>query len=191
MVRAPKSCSHAEGHEIYALFRAASVCWFRALHDSPTPARYLLLSELRVLLDLLRQAPKTASVSKLASGIDRSTAWTSRVTTSLTQMGYVHGVRDAKDRRVVSVSLTQRGAELATALRENFSVSVAAALSDVSPEERSAIQHFLEHFSAISASRIGLATNPKSFDPTRYFIQKGQRRNSAKSNGAERAAIGD
>jgi DNA-binding MarR family transcriptional regulator len=128
MSRVQKNCLQDEGREIYVSFRAASRFWFRGLHNPVSPAHALSLSEMRVLLDLLRQAPETVCVSELASEIDRSAAWTGRITSTLAQMGYVCSARSEKDRRERSISLTERGTELATALREHFSGSIDAAL---------------------------------------------------------------
>lgn len=151
MVREKKRL-HDEAREIHALFHTASLCWFRALNNPTMPAHDLSLTESRVLLDLLGQTTGKVSVTNVAREVDRSVGWASRAINTLLKMGYVRSLRDEHDRRAVYVSLTEKGTEVATALKDHFSASIAAALSEVSPEARSAVQHFLKRFGEISAS---------------------------------------
>jgi DNA-binding MarR family transcriptional regulator len=140
------TCSEQEGREIYGLFRAAGHESLIALRRFSEPPYDLSLTDVRALLYLTRHLVGVGSIGELAKGLNSSLGWASRVADALARDGLVACIRDRQDRRLVHLTLTQKGAQTAHLLSANLQKAIAAALSEVPSKQRKVIGRFLQRF---------------------------------------------
>jgi DNA-binding MarR family transcriptional regulator len=108
----------------------------------PEDAPSLSPHQVRVVMTLVKQPGRT--LSELAEAVGISLGWASRVVEELEATGHVQRERDGDDRRVVRVSLTPAVQALAERMFRQRGAVVAAALAELAPAERAAVQRFLE-----------------------------------------------
>lgn len=92
------------------------------------PSQIMILN----LLEMNEQINMSALANQLAISKEQA----SRVITYLVENGYVERAHDRSNRRVVNVSLTDRGRELVNAFREAYDDSLLASLDKLDEEEK-------------------------------------------------------
>jgi DNA-binding MarR family transcriptional regulator len=85
---------------------------------------------------LVMTREKPARMGEIASAIETSQANVTGLVDRLEQQGYVRRVRADGDRRVVEVTITAKGREMLTGLRERYLERVEKALARLTSEER-------------------------------------------------------
>jgi len=98
-------------------------------------------------LYLLQHRGTVVAVGDLAEGLRVSVGWASRVADELALMGFVNRVRSERDRRVVHLELTEKAIKVAERLWSDHEAAIAAALSDLFPNERATVARFLRRLS--------------------------------------------
>ena len=144
----PHFCSEEEGREIYGLFRNASRATVSAFRNFAEPPHEFSLTDVRALLYLEQHSAGTRSIGELATELHSSLGWASRVADALSKDGLIDCVRDKRDRRLVHLKLTEKGAQTAHLLSATIEKPIAAALSQVSSKQTKIIARFLQSFTA-------------------------------------------
>lgn len=141
-------CSEEEGREIYSLFRNASRATLSAFRNFSESPHDFSLTDVRALLYLEQHMAGTRSIGELAKELHSSLGWASRVADALSKEGLIDCVRDKRDRRLVHLKLTEKGAQAARLLSTTLEKPIAAALSEVSAKQSKVIARFLQSFTA-------------------------------------------
>ena len=106
---------------------------------------------IRAAIYVYTHGPQT--IGQLATGLDVSQGWASRIVDEMERAGYLERQRDPADRRVVRVSLAPAAVERVERVYRWRGDAVEAALQGMSPEERAAIEGFLRRY--VAAARAG------------------------------------
>lgn len=121
-------------------------------HDGPAASPPPLASHvIRAAIHVYEHGPRT--IGQLAAGIGISQGWASRVVDDMERAGYFERQRDPSDRRVVRVSLVPAAVDRVEQVYRWRGDAVEAALTGMSPEERSTVERFLRRF--VEAARSG------------------------------------
>jgi len=135
----PEAAPDSEIDRLVALYRQAS----RALraNDPSNWAEGLTMPRLRALFYLGRSG--AVPVGQIATGLGISQPSATETLEKLVSKGLVERTADPSDRRVVLVGLTERGKEMIDRPWETRRAVLASALSDASPDDRTAIERGL------------------------------------------------
>ena len=135
----PEVAPDSEIDLLVALYRRAS----RALraNDPANWAEGLTMPRLRVLFYLGRSG--AVPVGQIATGLGISQPSATETLEKLVSKSLVERTADPSDRRIVLVGLTERGKEMIDRPWETRRAVLASALSDASPDDRTAIERGL------------------------------------------------
>jgi len=139
-------CSEQEGREFYRLFREATRATLGAFRNFSESPYDLSLTDVRALLYLEQHTAGTGSIGELAKELHSSLGWASRVADSLAKDGLIDSVRDKRDRRLVHLKLTEKGAQTAHLLSASLQKPITASLSEIPARQSKAISQFLRSF---------------------------------------------
>jgi DNA-binding MarR family transcriptional regulator len=103
-----------------------------------------------VLLTIVREGP--IGLSALADGESLNPTMLSRVIADLVEAGLVARVSDPGDRRAASVRCTAAGRRLAERIRRERTAAINAALADLNPADRDALEAALPALEGLAGS---------------------------------------